>query len=247
MQHAGHAHVLHVGVLAGGFVGDIDARHIGANHLVARDRLLRRGAGEFHVERLVAEQRAVRDRLGRVAVDRHDALVDHEAANLHAELGRGEVQQRPPRFGCRGADLRAAALDRGARGGGALVRHHIGVELDRTHLAHVEVKLFGRDLQETGGVALAEFALADIDGRGVVGMDRDPGVDRIHIERDRDVAARGERRAGRHAGHAEADNQRTAALKQIAAREIQFGLMRVHRTSPAMRVDASWIAFMTRG
>ena len=83
--------------------------------------------------------------LGRVAVDRNDAFVDHEAANLHAEPGRGEVQQCPPRLRCRGADLRAAALDRGARSGGALVRHHIGVELNRTHLAHVEVKLFGDD------------------------------------------------------------------------------------------------------
>jgi hypothetical protein len=78
-------------------------------------------------------------------------------------------------------------------------------------------------------------------------MDRDPGVDRVHIERDHDVAARGERIAGRHAGHAEAYNQRAAALEQVATREIQFGLMRVHRTSPAMRADASWIAFMTRG
>ena len=63
MQHAGHAHVLHVDVLAGRLVRDVDARHVGADHLVARDRLLRRRAGEFHVERLVAEQRAVGDRL----------------------------------------------------------------------------------------------------------------------------------------------------------------------------------------
>ena len=158
---------------------------------------------------------------------------------------RGPTARAAPRLRRRGfADRRARSR---SSNGGALVRHHIGVELDRSNLAHVEVKLFGRDLQETGGVALAEFALAEIDGRGVVGMDRDPGVDRVHVEGTRDVTARGKCGASRDAGHAEADDQRAPALEQIATREIQIGLMRAHRTSPAMREDASWIAFMTRG
>ena len=190
VQHVGQAHVLHVHVFAARLVGDVDARHAGADQLVAVDRLLRRRAGELDVEWLVAEEGAVADRAARVAVDRHHAFRHDQAAGLHAEPGRGARQQRLPGLGGGGAQLRSAAVDRRARRGGALVRRHVGVELDPSQLAHVEVELFAGDLQQAGGVALAEFALAEIDGRGVVGMHRDPGVDRRRIGRAGDVAAR---------------------------------------------------------
>jgi hypothetical protein len=65
-------------------------------------------------------------------------------------------------------------MDRRARRRRALVGHGVGVELDRSQLVHVEIELFARDLQETGGVALPELALAEIHRRGVVGMHGDP-------------------------------------------------------------------------
>ena len=116
----------------------------------------------------------------------------------------------------------------------------MGVETGGRNLAHRQIKLFGCDLQHARGVALAELALAEIDGGGVVGMDRDPGIDRIRIRRTGDIAARG-RRGQRNAGEAEADNERAAALEQVAAGE-GVDRERGHRTSPVIRVDASWIA-----
>ncbi len=47
------------------------------------------------------------------------------------------------------------------------------------------------------------------------------------------------------AGQAEADEERAAALEQVAARKAEFG--GAHRASPAMAREASWIAFMIRG
>ena len=111
MQHVRHAHVLHVQVCSTCLGRNIDARHLGANKLVAIDRLLRRSARELDVERLVADQRAVGDRLGRVAVDRHDALRHHKASGLYTEPRRGERQQRLPGLGRRRAHLRPAAVN----------------------------------------------------------------------------------------------------------------------------------------
>src|SRR5262249_9800478 len=90
VQHVGHAHVLHVHVAAARLGRNVDARHARADELVAVDRLLRRRAGELDVEPLVAEERAVGDRAGGVAVDRHHPFRHGEAPRLHAEPRRGE-------------------------------------------------------------------------------------------------------------------------------------------------------------
>jgi hypothetical protein len=172
-----------------------------------------------------------------MAVDRHHSFRHGEASRLHAEPGRGERQQRLARLrGCR-ANLRAAAMNRRARGGRALVRADVGVELHPAELAHVEIELFAGDLQQARGVALAEFALAEAHRRGVVGVYGDPGIDRIGIGRAGDAAARG------HGGHsrttyAETDDERAAALEQIAAGEAKRGGVG-HRVASAILVDAS--------
>ena len=90
----------------------------------------------------------------------------------------------------RRAQLRPAAVDRGARRGRALVGRDVGVEPHPFELAHVEIELFACDLQEAGGVPLPELALAEVDGRGVVGMHRDPGIDRARVRRTGNLAAR---------------------------------------------------------
>jgi hypothetical protein len=140
-------------------------------------------------------------------------------------------------------------MDRRARGGCALVGRDVGVERDPFELAHVEVELLGRDLKETGGVALAELALAEIDRRGVVGMHRDPRIDGVRIGRAGDVAARGRRRTSGTAD-AEANDEGAAALNEAATRqraERGVGEDVGHRAPPAIVVDAVLIACMTRG
>ena len=115
VQHAGHAQMMHELVASAHLVRQVDARRPRADQLVAVRRLLRRGAGELDVERLVAEEVAVFDRAEvALAVDRNDAVLHHEAVDLHAEPARREQQQRPARFRGRRAQLRTAALDRGA-------------------------------------------------------------------------------------------------------------------------------------
>jgi hypothetical protein len=154
-----------------------------------------------------------------------------------------EREQRLARLRGRRANLRPAAVNRRARRGRALVGTHVGVELQPAELVHVEIELFAGDLQQAGGVALAEFALAEVDGRGVVGVHGDPRIDRIGIGRASGVAARGHGRQ-RRAGHAETDDERASALEQIAAREAK----RVgHRVASAILLAASVIAFITRG
>jgi hypothetical protein len=130
-------------------------------------------------------------------------------------------------------------MDRRARDGRTLIRRHVGVEPDPLELAHVEVELFARDLEEPGGVALAELALAEIDGRGVVGVDGDPGIDCVGIGRTGDVAARRRSSVGQGPTQAEADDQRAAALEQVATRERHLSGERGHWLPPAIRVEAS--------
>jgi hypothetical protein len=146
VQHVGHAHVLHVHVGAARLGRNVDARHARADELVAVDRLLRRRAGELDVEPLVAEELAVGDRAGGVTVDRHHPFRYGEAPRLHAEPRRGKRQQRLARLRGRRANLRPAAMNRRARGGRALVRADVGVELHPAELAHVEIELFAGDL-----------------------------------------------------------------------------------------------------
>ncbi len=174
VQHVGHSDVLHVHVLATDLVGDIDARHVAADKLVVGDRLLRRLARHLHVELPVADECAVGDGTGRIAVDRHHALRHPKTLDGRAELLGCKLQQRLPRFGRGSADLRAIVHDREACDRRALVRRHVGIDARCRKLAHVEVKLLAGNLQHAGGGALAKLDFADQDRRGVVRMDRDP-------------------------------------------------------------------------
>src|SRR5262249_14815610 len=132
-------------------------------------------------------------------------------------------------------------MDRRARGGRALIRRDVGVEPHRPELAHVEIELFADDLEKTRGVALPELAFAEIDRRGVVDMDRDPGIDRIGIRWASDIAARGGCRTS-HAREAEADDEGATALEQVAARERELVRNVGHRVSPAILADATLMA-----
>ena len=75
------------------------------------------------------------------------------------------------------------------------------------------VALPGRTNQQL----VSHLDLAEIDRCGVVGMDRDPGVDRLRVGRPGHIAARCY--GGRCARQTEANNEGAAALEQVAARE----------------------------
>ncbi len=258
VQHAGYPHVLHVGVFGADLVGKIEARHPSTHQLVLADRLARCSAGEREMQLLIAEKIAVPYRPARIAGDRDDAIRYRQVGNRRVQPRCGEPQQNLPRFRRRRAQLRSAALDRGARGGGALVRGHVCVEPHRRERPDVEIELFAGDLQHAGGVALPELALAENDGGGVVGVHRDPGIDQLGIGRTAGLGA-----GGRRPGEAEADDERAAALEESAARKglggervghdgahgVAHGL--AHGVAPgaaaAMTRDASLIAFITRG
>ena len=163
----------------------------GADNGVPSRSFLRGRAGQRDLERLVAEQVAVRDGLRLVVRCRDDAFCHGESIDGSAEPPGGERQQRLARFGGRRANLRTAALDCRARDGGALVRRHVRVEPHRGNLAHVEVELLGGNLQQRGARALAELGVSDVGRRGVVGMNGDPRVEEFLIGRARDGDAAG--------------------------------------------------------
>ncbi len=125
----------------------------------------------------------------------------------------------------------------------------IGVEPDGLELAHVEIELFAGDLQQAGGVTLAQLAFAEEHGGGVVRMYGDPAVDPARIGRTCSRAGCG-RGDCRHARHGKADDER-AALDEVAAGERGGGMiehrMVVHGVPPAMVREATWIAFMILG
>src|SRR6202011_5593640 len=107
---------------------------------------------------------------------------------------------------------------------------HIRVDPHRGELADIEIELLARDLQHAGGVALPELALSENDGRGVVGMHRDPGIDQVGIWGAPEVRARGTAKLRREA---KADDER-AAPEEIAARKCGVGKDSAHGVSPAM-------------
>ena len=105
VQHARHAHVLHVGECSTDLGGDVVAGDGRANQPVLIGRLDRRRAGHLQVEWLVADERAVFDRTGRVAHDGDHTLRHRQAIGRRLQRLRCQLKQRLPRKGGGGADL----------------------------------------------------------------------------------------------------------------------------------------------
>ena len=209
-----------------------------ADDRVLRHRLLRRRPRECDLERFVAEQIAVLHGPRRIARDGHDALRHRQPIDRGIETSSGQREQGLPRFGRRGPDLRPAALDRRARDGRALIRRHVRVEADRRDLVHLEIQFLGGNLQERRACALTELGVADVRGRGVVGVDGDPRVDQLRVWRTGGRGSNGRRRAllrERQAGHAEPDDERAAGFEKLTARK---RLKDAHRRASAISRDA---------
>src|SRR5262249_51850452 len=77
----------------------------------------------------------------------------------------------------------------GARIRASLIRRDVGIESHGLALAHIEVELFGGDLQQRSRSALAELGESDVDCRSVIGVDGEPGVGLFRIGGAGDGAA----------------------------------------------------------
>ena len=133
MQHAGQAHVVHEGQLAGGLGGDVHPRYRLANHAVLVLGLQRHAAA-----------RQLQQHLPAVQVGRRGALLAQPGTRL-----RGGLAQR-----------QAVHLQRGAGDGGALVGHAAGVAHQHGHLRQRQVQLFGHQLRQRGAQTGAQVHMA---------------------------------------------------------------------------------------
>ena len=241
VQHAGHAEVLHVGEFAGHLVRNVDARDRGADDLEVFRVLGLRRLGVVDRERkgLAADQLAIADGFA-AAADGPGG--DRELVRLDAELRRREIEQRTSRHRRGVANLHAADLDREAAECRPLIRRQRRVALDDLNPVERHVELVGHDLRQRGAHAGAEIDLAGIDGHHAGGIDGEKGIDRSERHRLGRGGRLRERRA-RPSEEGEADDERTAALEQVAARSDEIF---AHGYLACARPAARWTALTTR-
>ena len=212
MQHAAHPQIVDVGEAPRHLGRDIDAPdRLADDRVVLRVLELRRlGVVELDLEHLAADQLAIAD----AAIAGADDAVGHaQLFRLGVEALRRLLDQRRARGRRRVADLHAAGLDGEAAPGRALVGRERGIALDDAHGVERHVELLGGHLRERGAHAGAEIDLAGIDRDAAARVD---GEERVDLgDRQRPLRRRllGERCRG---AEREADDQRAAALEQIA-------------------------------
>src|SRR5581483_11348480 len=149
-----------------------------------------------------------------------DALADGEPLRGHAELLRGQAEQHLGRRRGRGPYPRPGVLDRVARRVLARVGRDRGVGEDELELAQVQVQLLARDHQQPGVGPRPLLDAAGLDRRGVVGVDRDPRVDRVLVDAGARVRVVGGGPAGAGGrSQREPDDERAPALHERLPRE----------------------------
>ena len=184
--------MLQVNVFAAHFVRNVVSRGALADQLVIRDRFQRRRSGECEAERLIADQFAVCDgtRAARRIFHPDGTARYRQALDGRVEFFRRKLEQRLARLGGCRANCGASTSDGRTRVCATLIRRDVRIETDRADLAHVQVELFGRDLQKRRRRALPELDVADVDGRRVVGVDGEPCINLFWIGRTSRQAAR---------------------------------------------------------
>src|SRR5713226_8820364 len=174
-QHAGKAHVVHVGHAA---------RHLGGN-VAARDALadeavLGSGLG-LRLGRGLAFEHRVRGELpigGAGAAGREDdAVLDSQGRHLCAELRGGRLQQDAACLGAGETQRRSRFFDRAAARGDAFVRGARGVARNHVDAREIDLELVADDLGERGHDPLADLHLAGERGHGAVRVDTQPAVE----------------------------------------------------------------------
>src|SRR5690606_25140 len=95
---------------------------------------------------------------------------------------------------------------------------HVRIVLRGRDLLERKIELLGGDLRQRRRRALAELDVADIERRGVVGMDREPGVDELGVRRSGGRAAGGRlcTSRDRQVADRETDDERAAGLEERA-------------------------------
>ena len=144
----------------------------------------------------------------------------HEAARGDAELLGGQVDQGLARLGARAAEAAGEVrLHRLAARRRALVGRQPRVRLDQVDHAQRHVELVGGDLHLGRPQARAELDLAGVDRDAAVLADDDPRVDQVLVDEGRaDRTGRRSRTSGaERERRAERDDERTAALEEVAA------------------------------
>ena len=117
-------------------------------------------------------------------------------------------------------------------------------------MAHVEVQLLSRHLEQACGAALAEFDKPQEDRRGVVTLDRDPRVDQVRVGWPAHDPAR---LRGHHtfrerrASNTEPDDERATAFQEITPRKRDAREDVTHFVTSVIAWEARWIAFKIRG
>ena len=141
-------------------------------------------------------------------------------------MGGAHVEQHATRFGGHPPHRPAVGLDRIRAAGAALVRGDVGAPHHAGGALVGEVELRGHHLAERRAGALPEVGLADVEGRGVVGPDRDPRIQLAEVGigiragalRGGELGAEPEAGGAGDREGAQADDQHAAGRQEVATR-----------------------------
>ena len=233
MQHAGQAHVLHIGHAAAHLGRNVDPRQILADQAPALLAPGNVGLGR-DVEREARHQLAIAQ--GLPVRPGGDAVVQLDLVGGSDEAPGGGLGQQDTDVG-RGVEQRGpAVLHRMAAGRDTLVGRACRVGGDEFDVVGKDRKLIGGDLDQGGLQPLAEFGLAGEDGDATVGADLDPRIElRIFVEIAGQAVLLGRPLRGALSGHGEGHDQRALA-EQRASAEHRHVLS--SRTPPPMAAAA---------
>ena len=160
VQHAGHAHVVHVGQIAAHLAGNVHARHRGADHGVIGGRFGGRFVVEVQDLMAAFDECAISQAVLRVGNGTHHTALQLQSVDCHAQLLRRLCQQPLARLRCCSAQRPGMNLDGCAGNGGALVGRACGVAQHHVHLSQRHIELFGHDLRQRGADASAQVHMA---------------------------------------------------------------------------------------
>ena len=218
MQHPGHAHVVDVGELAGNLAGNVDPPDRFPDQAVVGALLERDLRIDLDVEP-VADQLAVAQRLRRIGLHPHHAVVHDQLVHRYRKPLRRALHQRPAGARRGAPQLRAALENRQICRGEPLVGRGRGVAHHHLDPLEGDVELLGRELRQRGAGPGAEVDLAAVHGDAVFRADGQPGVDRLF----RDRLRRAQRLGAGRAEHGKADDERAARLEEFTPIDVRHG------------------------
>ena len=175
VQHAGHAHIVHIDQFAGRLRRQVGARHRLPDDAVGVDRLDQNLVSQFEADRLAANQFAVAD--AAVVASANQAIFDGEVFRGEFKPFRGARDQEMPRLRGGVAQGDGRDLDGFAGDGRALIGDLRGIAQHDDDARKGHVEFLGDDLSERGANAGSEIDMS-VEGRdGTVGRYLDEGFE----------------------------------------------------------------------